>query len=371
MSVPSFPDIARYFNVTEGIIQLTISYNFLGFFIGGFLNGPLSECYARRKIMLAGNALMLLGAIGCVFAPTINSLLIARFIQGIGASTSIVLVFAIIADIYDGLQAMRLISFINWSLASLMAIAPIIGGFVNEFVGWRGNYMIVAFISLISWSLQFFFLRETRKTLELFNANNIVKNYKMLCSSKQFLKQALTPSLLFASYMSYIAASAFLYQEAFLVKALSFVLHQAFIVASSFAIVSMIVGKVIRLLGKETTVKLGISFCFLSAILMIIGGIGKIYNPFLMTSLMCLFAVGFAICYPVIFSESLSIFPALNGTASSLIMSLRALLVAAFTATTGYIYDNSLIMVALPIASGVFLATFLVNDARKEKMVAS
>ncbi|KJV74903.1 MFS transporter [Orientia tsutsugamushi] len=76
MSVPSFPDIARYFNVTEGIIQLTISYNFLGFFIGGFLNGPLSECYARRKIMLAGNALMLLGAIGCVFAPTINSLLI-------------------------------------------------------------------------------------------------------------------------------------------------------------------------------------------------------------------------------------------------------------------------------------------------------
>ncbi|WP_371222912.1 hypothetical protein ACA351_04110 [Orientia tsutsugamushi] len=90
-----------------------------------------------------------------------------------------------------------------------------------------------------------------------------------------------------------------------------------------------------------------------------------------MTSLMCLFAVGFAICYPVIFSESLSIFPALNGTASSLIMSLRALLVAAFTATTGYIYDNSLIMVALPIASGVFLATFLVNDARKEKTVAS
>lgn len=370
MSVPSFPDIARYFNVIEGIIQLTISYNFLGFFIGGFLNGPLSECYGRRKIMLAGNALMLLGAIGCVFAPTINSLLIARFIQGIGASTSIVLVFAIIADIYEGLQAMRLISFINGSLASLMAIAPIIGGFVNEFVGWRGNYMIVAFISLISWSLQFFFLPETRKTLELFNANNIVKNYKMLCSSKQFLKQAVTPSLLFASYMSYIAASAFLYQEAFLVKALSFVLHQAFIVAS-FAIVSMIVGKVISLLGKKTTVKLGISFCCLSAILMIIGGIGKIYNPFLMTSLMCLFTVGFAICYPVIFSESLSIFPALNGTASSLIMSLRALLVAAFTATTGYIYDNSLIMVALPIASGVFLATFLVNDARKEKTVAS
>nr|WP_269459356.1 MFS transporter [Orientia tsutsugamushi] len=91
-----------------------------------------------------------------------------------GASTSIVLVFAIIADIYEGLQAMRLISFINGSLTSLMAIAPIIGGFVNEFVGWRGNYMIVAFISLISWSLQFFFLQETRKTLELFNANNII-----------------------------------------------------------------------------------------------------------------------------------------------------------------------------------------------------
>ncbi|WP_410541815.1 MFS transporter [Wolbachia endosymbiont (group B) of Idaea biselata] len=51
ISVPSFPDIVRYFNVPEGTIQLTIAYNFLGICIGGLFFGPLSECYGRRRIM--------------------------------------------------------------------------------------------------------------------------------------------------------------------------------------------------------------------------------------------------------------------------------------------------------------------------------
>ena len=89
ISVPGFPDMGRHFNVEDGIIQMTIAYNFLGFCLGAAIYGPLSDAYGRRPIMIWGNAILLLGAIGCVIAPSIPFLLATRLIQGIGASASL------------------------------------------------------------------------------------------------------------------------------------------------------------------------------------------------------------------------------------------------------------------------------------------
>ncbi|GFY65201.1 uncharacterized protein TNIN_37031 [Trichonephila inaurata madagascariensis] len=64
--------MVHYFSVSEGTIQLTIAYNFLGFCIGGLFFGPLSECYGRRRIMIIGNTLLLIGAV-LTELPEVNS----------------------------------------------------------------------------------------------------------------------------------------------------------------------------------------------------------------------------------------------------------------------------------------------------------
>ncbi|WP_254229636.1 MULTISPECIES: MFS transporter [Wolbachia] len=168
ISVPSFPDIVRYFNVPEGTIQLTIAYNFLGVCIGGLFFGPLSECYGRRRMMIIGNTLLLIGAVGCVFALSVSWLLISRFIQGIGVSTSVV-VFAIIADSYKGNEAVKFIGIMNSIITVLIAIAPVLGSFINKIVGWRGNYASVAILCFISWVLLLFLLPETKKDRDIFS----------------------------------------------------------------------------------------------------------------------------------------------------------------------------------------------------------
>ena len=109
ISVPSFPDISDYFNISDGLTQMTIAVNFLGFCLSSVIYGPLSDSYGRRSVMLVGNAIMLIGAIFCVFANTIELLLLSRFIQGFGASTSAVVVFAMIADVYETDKAAKLI----------------------------------------------------------------------------------------------------------------------------------------------------------------------------------------------------------------------------------------------------------------------
>ncbi len=237
ISVPSFPDIVRYFNVPEGTIQLTIAYNFLGFCIGGLFFGPLSECYGRRRMMIIGNTFLLIGAVGCVVAPSVFYLLISRFIQGIGASTSVV-VFAIIADSYKGEEAVKFIGIMNSVLTIVMAIAPVLGSFINEIIGWRGNYASVAILCFISWVLLIFLLPETKKDRDVFSLKKMMKDYKKLLSSSKFMVLSLQQSLFSAAYMSFITCGPFLYMETFGLSSTIYALHQGAIVGS-FSLISL------------------------------------------------------------------------------------------------------------------------------------
>ena len=210
ISVPSFPDMGRYFHVEDGTIQMTIAYNFLGFCLGAAVYGPLSDDFGRRPIMIWGNAILLIGAVACVISPSIPFLFFARFIQGLGASASAVVIFAMIADAYPAKdKAAQLVGSMNAVLTILMATAPIAGGFINEAVGWRGNYSIVALISLISWICLVFFLPETRNAFEDLRFSKIKKDYQQLITNRLFLSASIVPSLSYAAYLAFITKLPF------------------------------------------------------------------------------------------------------------------------------------------------------------------
>ena len=81
-------------------------------------------------------------------------------------------------------------------------------------------------------------------------------------------------------------------------------------------------------------------------------------SPYMMTSLMALFCMGYAICYTVIFGSSLEIFPGIKGTASSAIMSMRMCLGSGFVALTGYLYNGDPLMPCLVAFVAVSLMVF-------------
>ena len=354
ISVPSFPDMAHYFGVSGGVIQLTIAYNALGFCLSSLFYGPLSESYGRRNVMIAGNAILVIGAIGCVFAPSIPFLLASRFIQGIGASTSAVVTFAMIADTYKGGQAIRFIGIMNSILTILMAIAPVIGGFINEAVGWRGNYSIVAICCLASWILMFFLLPETKTNCEPFSFKKVRQDYGKLLSSGKFISASLVPSLLCAGYICFVASASFLYMETFNLSIITYSLHQSSIVGA-LSLISIFSDRIIKNVGAVECITKGIYLCLGGIFGFVIISLIAPNSPYLTTSCMIIFAVGFGICYPAIFASSLEIFPEIKGTASSAIMSMRFLLCAFFTGLASYLYNGHPIMIAIPVLSAIIL----------------
>lgn len=353
ISVPSFPDIVHYFNVSEGVIQLTIAYNFLGFCIGGLFLGPLSECYGRRRIMILGNTLLLIGAVGCVFAPTVFWLMVSRFIQGIGASASVV-VFAVVADSYQGERAVRFIGIMNATLTVVMAIAPVLGSLINNAIGWRGNYASVAAICFVSWVLLLLALPETKKDFEVFSVKKMIGDYKSLLLSSRFVVLSMIPSFFSAAYMSFITCGPFLYMETFGLSSTSYALHQGAIVGF-FSLISLFSGKILHKLGARWCVILGTAIIILGSFLLLIFSVTAPLSPHFTTLSVIIFGIGCAMCQAVIFNASISVFPEMKGTASSAVSFIRSFIMAIFIGLASYTYNGQAISVALLMLSAVTL----------------
>jgi len=353
ISVPSFPDMAKYFAVSKGQIQLTIVFNFLGFCCASLLYGPLSDRYGRRPLMLLGNTFLLIGSLGCFLSSSLPSLLWARFIQGIGAAAVPVLVFAIISEIYSSSKALKLISLMNAVLTLLMALAPLFGSFLLQQGGWRWIYGFVAILSALTWLSLCLFLPETYKPLK--KRDIFFKGYLQMLQDGQFLRPVCTPSLLYATYLAFISCSPFLYREHFKLSALEYGGHQSFIMMV-FSLLSLQVDRIILKIGNLAVIKLGL--------LAVIGGggfLGMISffkpTPFLVTSSMSLFVAGFALLYPPIFNKSLDFFQEMRGAVSSFIMTLRAFIIALCVGVTSGVYQGELknLTLALLFIMGVIL----------------
>lgn len=354
ISAPSFPDIMDYFRVSESEVGLTITYNLIGFSLASLVYGPLSETYGRRRIMIIGNGILSLGAAACAFATSIEVLLFARFIQGIGAATSAVVFSAIISDVYTKDKAAKLYGMMNTFFSGIMALSPIIGGFINNAIGWRGNYGFVALICISSWILLYFLLPETKLSRENLKIKKIFADYKQLLSSCVFIGAASMPSLSYGCYMAFVAIAPFIYMQVFDLDILMYTLHQAIIVFT-FSLVSYFAHNITNLLGIKKTIYLSL-FCYtLGSFLMIVA-----WSPYSLTIFNCIFCIGAAILYPIVFAESIEIFPEIKGTASSMIMGLRYLLCSCITWAASYFYNDTVASLSMVIFITTCLITLIV-----------
>jgi DHA1 family bicyclomycin/chloramphenicol resistance-like MFS transporter len=148
MYLPSLPAIARELEATTAQTQATLSVFLVGFAVGQFVYGPVSDRVGRKPMMLAGLALFLVASVVCTVAPTIETLTAARFVQALGASGPIVLGRAVVRDLYEGARAGRELSRMGFVMGVVPAAAPVLGGLVGEWGGWRATFAVTTLLGL-------------------------------------------------------------------------------------------------------------------------------------------------------------------------------------------------------------------------------
>jgi len=159
---PSLPDIARQLHASNNMIQLTLSIYFLGFAVGVFCWGRLSDAIGRRPALLWGIAVYGVGSLGCYLSGSAEWLLVSRFIQAFGASSGSVVTQTILRESIDGAKRHAVFAQISAALAFTPAIGPLIGGWVDQWFGFEAVFLTLVIMSVVIFVYTQRALPETR-----------------------------------------------------------------------------------------------------------------------------------------------------------------------------------------------------------------
>jgi DHA1 family bicyclomycin/chloramphenicol resistance-like MFS transporter len=161
MYLPAFPAIEAGFGAAKGSAEITLAAWFLGLAVGQMVQGTLADRYGRRRPLLAGLGVFILGTIGCALAPDIHTLAACRFIAAFGGSASMVLPRAVVRDMAEGYAAARLMSRLMLVMGAAPILAPSLGGLMLQFGGWRPIFWFGACYAVLSATLVWRLLPET------------------------------------------------------------------------------------------------------------------------------------------------------------------------------------------------------------------
>lgn len=162
--VPVIADIASDFSEPAGEVQRVMAAYLFSYGLSQLFYGPLSDKVGRRPVILAGMSIFLVATTCALFAPNLLILVIASAFQGLGTGVAGVMVRTMPRDLYTGTTLRYANSLLNMAVLVSPLAAPMIGGLVAHYFGWRACYWFLLILGAIVVFFLFRHLPETRPT---------------------------------------------------------------------------------------------------------------------------------------------------------------------------------------------------------------
>jgi DHA1 family bicyclomycin/chloramphenicol resistance-like MFS transporter len=143
--LPALPQIGEALGITAANeTQWVITAYLLGFGGAQIIYGPLADRYGRKPVLLVGIAIYTAASIWAAFATSLEAMMFARVVQGIGAAATRVLAVTIIRDCYSGATMARVMSLVFIVFLAAPIIAPSLGQAIITFVSWPWIFGLLA-----------------------------------------------------------------------------------------------------------------------------------------------------------------------------------------------------------------------------------
>jgi MFS transporter, DHA1 family, multidrug resistance protein len=213
--MPALPTIGQEFQTDR--IQQTMSVYFLGMALGQLFMGPLSDKFGRKRPLLFGCALYALASLGCALSPSLEALLLFRFLQALGGCAGMVLTVSMVRDLFAVKDSARVFSYLVLVMGLAPILAPLVGGQLLLYSGWRVIFLILMGFGLLCFVMVAVGLPES---LPLERRNkmalaNLASNYRGLLTDLRFTAYALPSSFIGAGFTVYLASAALVFIEVY------------------------------------------------------------------------------------------------------------------------------------------------------------
>lgn len=347
MYLPALPVIAADLKASAGDIQLTLSAFMVAFGLGQIFYGPAGDRFGRRPVILSGLAIYVLASAGCAFATASEHLIGLRLLQGLAACGGVVLARTMVRDLAERDQAARAMSLMMACSSLAPMLAPLIGGQVLWFFGWRAIFWLLAGVGIVALTITWFRLPETlrpeyRQPLVLMG---VLRRFGQLVRSRAFMGYGFTSSFQFAALFSFISGSPFVFIERYGISPREYgVIFGGMVVFMTAG--SLLNARFVRQLGAGRILRYAVIVpAVAGAIALVLGLVEARTGAIGLVPFFVLFAAQIAtisLIGPNATAMALQSYPHMAGTASSLMGVMQFGLGALFGAIVGQTFDGTI-----------------------------
>src|SRR3979411_2018959 len=354
MMLPALPNIASAFQIAEANRpQIGLCVFPLALGVGQFVMGPMSDRFGRRPVLLGGMTVYFVASVLAISAPSFETLLLARALQGLGTSATRVIATSIVRDCYAGRRMASVMSLAMMVFIAVPVVAPSFGQAVMLVTQWRGIFIVLMLYGLAALIWSALRMPETlpvseRKSLAI---SAVLGAFRQTMTNRQPLGSALAAGGVQGSLFAFVFSAQQVFTE---IYKLGHYFPLAFAaIAIGIAVAGFLNARFVGRLGMRV-ISHGALVGFVAVAGVMLAAVERPMLPlpvFMALSALMMFAFGLMIAN----FTSLAMEPQghIAGTASSLYGSITTLLGIGIGTTIGQDYDGTL----LPFATGFFLCT--------------
>ena len=317
--LPVLPALTAELQSTTSVAQLTITACLLGLAVGQVIAGRLSDRFGRRTPLLIGVTAYALTSALCAVSPTVETLIVARFVQGLAGAVGIVIAQAAGRDVYSGGKLLRYYGRLTVLGGLAAIIGPVIGGQLATVTDWRGVFVFLAAVGVAILAASLAVLRETlpanRRVTGGFS--HTLNDFRQLLADRVFVGAVLITGFTYSAIFSYLSGATYILQGMYGLSpqgySLAFGLNSL-----GFMVFGFIAGRLAERWSERGTLAAGLIMAASGALGLLATALLHLPLAAIVLSLFTMVS-GVAVTSPPATSLALKDYPDIAGTASSLL----------------------------------------------------
>lgn len=313
--LPSLPGMAAWFGVSYGLMQQSVALYLALSAALQILIGPLSDRYGRRKVLLWSVSIFLLATLGTLAAPNATVFLICRMAQAVIAS-GMVLSRAIVRDVTSDAEAASMIAYVTMGMSLVPMIGPVIGGVLDELLGWQANFALLLILGALVLALCWADLGETAELQDV-SILGQMRRYPELLRSRRFWGYTAAASFASGCFFAYLGGAPYVGTEIFGLSSAHIGMLFA-LTAVGYAAGNFLAGRYSVRIGMNRMVLTGTLITTSGLLVLLALTLAGLSGPVVFFGLTVFMGIGNGVCLPNANAGILSVNPKLAGSASGL-----------------------------------------------------
>lgn len=365
--LPSMQQWGAIFGASQARVQLTFSGYVVAFGALQLLYGPLSDRLGRRRVLLAGLGLTVLGSLLAALATGLTTLTVARVLQGAGTAAGTVVGRALVQDLFRGPDRTRVMGWVGMTMGLCPPTATLVGGYVHVHLGWQGNFVLIAALSLLLMAAALRWLpgRPTRPeavaaAVAAADATahpwwrGLLSSYARLAREPEFLLYVAVLALTTAAFYAFLSgAPLVLGSEGVGPERIGWYI---LFVPLSYIVGNFITTRLVRRLGERPIMWIGQGLTVGGLVLVLGLGLAGWHTPLAFAGPLLLMGAGHGLLMPPSLAGTVGVVPALAGAAAAVGGVMQQLMGAAGAYAVGWFGHQGPVNLALLMLTFTALA---------------